>query len=398
MALGDLLNFAIILMIVAIAALGLLLARGRRRKAEPTCPKCGYVLAGLPGVELEGEAYEPVTCPECGHATAKRIKLFRRRRRPAWLVLVAVSILAMYVVLYFGTAYDIYDHLSDSTIAHLHANWDDPYARDIVQGRIGIPSTTGTIHYSAADTRTLAEGAIRRIEAANARGRSEAIDPLDLRILSLHDNAPTDAAFSARVAAAMPPLFIHPDPGARHTAAYLSCDRHDPASTLPTAIAAAHDQDPRVRHAATQAVFAHLRRGQGDGGVFVALLDDDDADVRAEAARLLRRIAQHSALPSSLLAPLKSLRPRDEAVARARDAALFALLQGDELVEACRQRLREGTDEERWEALRFVGRRPALIAALLPEWGKQRRPLFEHWLPAQTVRPIDEVLAELGFE
>ncbi|MEQ9094965.1 MAG: hypothetical protein RIE32_01735 [Phycisphaerales bacterium] len=398
MALADLISVGVSSVGLLLFVAGLLLFRSGRRSAEPTCPACGYAMAGLRGVEREGHQYAPVTCPECGHAARKRMQFFRRKRRPAWLPLAFLGIAILVEPLVFGNTRRVYDRLSDATIAHLHANWDDPYARDIVQGRIGIPSTTGTIHYSAADTRTLAEGAIRRIEAANARGRSEAVDPLDLRILSLHDNAPTDPAFSARVAAAMPPLFIHPDPGARHTAAGLSCDRHDPASTLPTAVAAAQDQDPRVRHAATQAVFMHLRRGQGDGAAFVALLDDDDAGVRAEAARLLRRIAQHSALPASLLAPLKSLRPRDEAVARARDAGLFALLQGDELVEACRQRLREGTDEERWEALRFVGRRPALTAALLPEWGKERRPLFEHWLPAQTVRPIDEVLEELGFE
>lgn len=398
MTLADLISIGISFVGLVLIIAGFLLFRHGKRSTEPSCPACQYALSGLPGVERDGEAYEPVTCPECGHAAPKRIQLFRRKRRPAWLALAFLGIAILVEPLVFGNARRVYDHLSDPTIAHLHANWNDRHARDIVQGRIGIPSTTGTIHYSAADTRTLAEGAIRRIEEANGRGRSEAVDPLDLRILSLHDNAPTDAAFSARVAKAMPPLFIHPDPGARHTAAGLSCDRHDPASTLPTAIAAARDEDPRVRHAATQAVFAHLRRGQGDGGVFIALLDDDDAYVRAEAARLLRRIAQHSALPASLLAPLESLRPRDEAVARARDAALFALLQGDELVEACRQRLREGTNEERWEALAFVGRRPALIAALLPEWGKERRGLFEHWLPVQTVRPIDEVLAELGFE
>lgn len=398
MALADLISIGISFVGLAIAIAGFLLFRSGKRSTDPSCPACRYALSGLPGVEREGDAYEPVTCPECGHAVRKFTHLFRRRRRPAWLPLAFLGVAILAEPLVFGNARRVYDRLSDATIVHLHANWNDRYARDIVQGRIGVPSTTGTIHYNRADTRTLAEGAIRRIEEANTRGRSEAVDPLDLRILSLHDNAPTDATFSARVAAAMPPLFVHPDPFAQYTAAVRSCDRHDPASTLPTAIAAAQDQGPRVRRAAAHAVLTHLRRGQGDGGVFVALLDDDDADVRAEAARLLRGIAQHSALPASLLAPLKSLGPRDEAVARARDAGLFALLQGDELVEACRQRLREGTDEERWEALRFVGRRPALIAALLPEWGKERRPLFEHWLPAQTVRPIDEVLEELGFE
>ncbi len=398
MALADLISIGVSCVGLLLFVAGFLLFRNGKRSTEPACPACRYAMAGLPGVERQGDAYEPVTCPECGHAARKRMQLFRRKRRPAWLPLAVLGIAILVEPLVFGNARRVYDRLSDATIAHLHANWNDRYARDIVQGRIGIPSTTGTIQYSVADTRTLAEGAIRRIEEANARGRSEAVDPLDLRILSLHNRPEVDPAFSARVAVAMPPLFVHPDPGARHTAAGLSCDRHDPASTLPTAVAAARDEDPRVRRAATQAVFAHLRRGHGDGEAFVALLDDDDAGVRAEAARVLRWIAQHSALPASLLAPLESLRPRDEAVARARDAALFALLQGDELVEACRQRLREGTDEERWEALRFVGRRPALIAALLPEWGKERRPLFEHWLPVQTVRPIDEVLEELGFE
>lgn len=398
MALADLISIGISFVGLVIAIAGFLLFRNGKRSPEPTCPACRYALSGLPGVERQGDAYEPVTCPECGHAARKRIRLFRRKRRPAWLPLAFLGIAILAEPLVLGSARRVYNHLSDPTIAHLHANWNDRHARDIVQGRVGIPSTTGTIHYSAADTRTLAEGAIGRIEHANARGKPETVDPLDVRILWLNDLKPTDAAFSARVAAAMPPLFDHPESHIAFSAATLSSDRHDPASTLPVAIAAARDQDPRVRRAATQAVLKHLRRGHGEGGAFVALLDDDDADVRAEAARLLRRIAQHSALPTILLAPLQALRPRDEAVARARDAALFALLQGDELVEACRQRLREGTDEERWEALRFVGRRPALIAALLPEWGKERRPLFEHWLPVQTVRPIDEVLEELGFE
>lgn len=398
MALADLISIGVSGVGLLLVVAGFLLFRNGKRSTEPSCPACQYALAGLPGVEREGDLHEPVTCPECGHAVRKHTQLFRRKHRPAWLLLVAVGIAVFIEPLVLGNARRVYDHLSDPTIAHLHASWNDRYARDIVQGRIGIPSTTGTIHYSAADTRTLAEGAIRRIERANARGKPETVDQLDLRILWLNDTMPTEAAFSARVAAAMPPLFVHPDLGATFTAAGLSCDRHDPASTLPTAIAAAQAENPRVRRAATQAVLKHLQRGHGDGGAFVALLDDDDADVRGEAARLLRVIAQNMGLPASLLAPLRSLRPRDEAAARARDVALFALLQGDELVEACRQRLREGTHDQRWETLHFVSRRRSLIAALLPEWGKERRGRIEHWLPVQKVRPIDEVLEELGFE
>ena len=143
MALADLISIGIALVGLLLFVAGFLLFRNGRRSAQPTCPACRYALSGLPGVEREGHQYAPVTCPECGHAARKRTRLFRRKRRPAWLPLAFLGIAILVEPLVFGNARRVYDHLSDATIAHLHANWNDRHARDIVQGRIGIPSTTG---------------------------------------------------------------------------------------------------------------------------------------------------------------------------------------------------------------------------------------------------------------
>ncbi|UYV11461.1 MAG: hypothetical protein NCW75_09120 [Phycisphaera sp.] len=72
---------------------------------------------------------------------------------------------------------------------------------------------------------------------------------------------------------------------------------------------------------------------------------------------------------------------------------LLATMHGDEQVEACRAPAFtiEGSDDQRCEALRFVGHRPGLTAALLPEWGIERRGPIEYWLQAERHRPIDEV-------
>lgn len=401
MTLAGLLNLFIFLIGLAIVALGLGLCRGRRRSTEPTCPKCGYALHGLPGVELEGEAYEPVACPECGHAAAKRLNLFRRQRKPAWLALVAMGIGVLSEPLFFGHAHAVYDHLPDSMIVYLHANWNDEYAGRIVDNTLHPKIRVIRAPFSDAHMLALAEGAIARIERANARGEPEAVDVIDLLILSWLDAWPSTAvtpAFASRIAGAMPPLFAHPDVDTRGHAAWLSRDRHNPASTVAAAIDAHDDPDPRVRAAAAYSLFGHLRHGQDVAEPFVALLNDSDADVRVEAAVRLRRHAERFALPASLEAPLRAMQPESISAQRACDMGLLATLQGDKLLEACRVRLREGSHDQRWEAIRFVSHRPSLIATLLPQWGKERRGPIEYWLQAQRTRPIDEVLAELGFD
>lgn len=401
MTLAGLLSFGIFLVGLAIVVLGLLLCRGRRRSAEPACPKCHYALRGLPGLELEGDAYEPVACPECGHASARRINLFARQRRPAWLVLAAVGIAVLSEPLYLGYESDVYDHLPDSAIVHLHARWNDRHAGWIVEDRVRAQMRSAGVAYRDDHMLTLAEGAIARIERATARGEPETVGPIDLLILIWLDArqpAIAPPAFVSRIARAMPPLFALPDEEARRHAAWLSRDRHDPASTVAAAIDAHDDPNPRVRAAAAITLFGHLRKGQDVAGPFVALLNDEDSDVRVEAAGRLRRHAERFALPASLEAPLRAMVPESTSARRARDMALLATLHGDEQVDACRARLREGSDDQRREALRFVSHRPDLVAALLPEWGKERRGAIEYWLQAQRIRPIDEVLAELGFE
>ncbi len=159
-----------------------------------------------------------------------------------------------------------------------------------------------------------------------------------------------------------------------------------------------HDTDPLARAAAATALYDHVRHGQDVAEQFVGMLDDPDPGVRAAAAMRLRRHAERFQPPASLGPPLHALEPEHPEAARARVIGLLATLRGNELVEACRTSLREGADDERWEALRLVSHRPDLIAALLPEWGKERRGPIEYWLQAQQGRPIDEVLEELGFE
>jgi predicted RNA-binding Zn-ribbon protein involved in translation (DUF1610 family) len=401
MSLAALLNLCIFLVGLAIVTLGLLLCRGRRRSGEPTCPKCGYALRGLPGVEREGEAYEPVPCPECGHAAARRINLFRRQRRPAWLGLVAVGIGVLCEPLYFGTAYDIYDHLPDSAIVRLHAQWNDRYAGWVVEDRIRTQMRSAGVAFRDDHMLTLAEGAIARIEHATTRGVPDTADPIDLLILIWLDAqqpAIAPPAFASRIARAMPPLIAHPDDTAHAYAAWLSRDPSDPASTVAAVVDAHDDPDPRVRAAAAISLFGHLRHGQDVAAPFVALLNDTDADVRVQAAIRLRQHAERFALPTCLEAPLRAIEPESTSARRARDMALLATLHGDEQVDACRARLREGSDDQRREALRFVSHRPALIAALLPQWGKARRGPIEYWLQAQRHRPIDEILEDLGFE
>ena len=403
MTLAGLLNLGIILVGLAIVALGLLLCRGRRRSKEPTCSKCGYALTGLPGIEREGEAYEPVACPECGHAVTRWITLFRRQRKPVWLALVAVGIAVLCEPLFFGHAYDVYDHLPDSAIVYLYSEWDDTYAGWVVQDRIGSHVRSVQPPFSDAHMRSLAEGALQRIERCNARHRGDPgrVDVLDLHILWLHDARASDvdaSTFSARVARAMPPLFAHPDDEAMFYAAVLACDRNAPASTMPAAMRAKDDSDPRVREAAAASLFMYLSLGPPATEAYVALLDDPEPEVRTMAAVLLFREGPDAQLHPSLGPLLEALTPNGTAVQRARWMGLMSSLQGDDRRAAIVQILREAHDGIRWDAMEIISRNPDLIAALLPEWGKEKRGGIESWLQAQRHRPIDEVLEELGFE
>lgn len=401
MSLAGVISIVIVMLGMATVVLGGLMFRGRRRSSVPECHKCRYELAGLPGTDASLENFEPVTCPECGHRAAKLTKLFRRRRRPAWLALVALGIAVLCEPLFFGNARLIYDHLPDSVIVYLHANWNDESARRIVDDTLLPKIRVVRTGFSDAHMLTLAEGAIARIERANALGEPERIDTTDLLILSwtkIWHPTHTPPAFASRVARAMPPLFAHPDEHTRWYACWLSCDFNDPSLTV-AAVADTHDDpDPRVRAAAADSLFAHLCQGQDVAGTFVLLLDDADADVRGVASDRLRLYVVHSDPPPSLGPALETLEPVYREGARARALALLALLPDNERLEACRTRLREGTSEQRWQTLLFVSHRPSLTTALLPEWGKAHHGDIQEWLQARRRQPIDEVLIELGFE
>ena len=146
MSLAGIISIGIVVIGATAVLLGLHLFRGRRQSTDPTCPKCRYDLAGLLEAGASAGAFEPITCPECGHTPRAFQSLFRRKRRPFWLVLSALGLALILEPIVFGNARRIYPHLSDATIARLHADSNDPYARDIVQGRIGVPSTTGSLH------------------------------------------------------------------------------------------------------------------------------------------------------------------------------------------------------------------------------------------------------------
>lgn len=403
MTLAGLLSVLVFVAGLGIVALGFMLFRNGRRSSDPTCPKCRYRLDGLAGIDGDDEEARPVTCPECGLATGQRSLLYRRKRRPAWLLLVALGIAVLAEPLHVGTSYRIYDYLSDANIAYLHAHWDEPNARSLVHQRISDPWTWGVMPFNRADTRTLAVGALSRIEKANVRhpGESDRVDPLDLCILRLHDIQSNDAAFSARVARAMPTLFDHPDNDAHLSAAFLACDRHDPASTLPAALASKGSDDPRVRIAAAVCMLEHLRRGHGMASDFVELLEDPHGDVRYQSARLLLVHALHDSLPESLGPALRAWRPRFDDAHRARALALLATLQGDDLHNACRQLLRNGPDALRWEVLRSIALRRGLAEALFTNMPRSSRggPIPLHlWLDGNRHRSIDGVLEELGFQ
>lgn len=364
-------------------------------------PACRYALAGLPGVEREGNQYEPVTCPECGHAAAKRVKLFRRRRRPAWLVLVAVGIAVLCEPLFFGNARRVYDYLPDSAIVQLHAKLNDEYARRIVDDTLQPKFRVVRAPFSDAHMITLAKGAIARIERANTVGEPQRINRTDLLILSWAKSwhpAHAPPAFGSRVARAMPPLFAHPDEFVRFYAAWLSCDFDDPASTIAAIVDAHDDPDPRVRAAAAESLFTHLCEGQDVAEAFVLLFNDADPDVRAAASNRLRVYAMRHDPPASLGPALEALDTAHREASRAQAIGLLALLPADAQLEACRARLRSGRSERRWEALLFASHRPDLTSALFPAWGEDRHEDLQTWLRDRRRQRIDDVLAALGFE
>lgn len=403
MSLAGLISVAIALAGLGLLLLGLLLFRGRKRASEPTCPECRYALAGLPGVSVAATIFEPITCPECGHAARKRTALFRRQRRPIWLVVVLAGVLVTIEPLALGNARLVYGFLPDATIARLHANWSDPHARDIVERHIGVVVPQDNDFHNV-HLGLLAGGAITRIERANVRhpGEPDRIDSLDLDILWHFHNTAPGAASTARLAKAMPPLFPLGLSGTWRVA-LMARDRHDPASTLPAALAAGRDADPIVRQAAAWCLFAHLLAGQdAAAGPFAALLGDENPEVRVEAAEALASRAARAPVPTSLHGPLVALDLEDPELERARGMGVLAALRGEQrggaLAEACRDMLREGADRRRWDTLAFVCFQDGLTATLLPAWdvAKQGRP--SRWLADQRHRPIDEVLDELGFE
>lgn len=331
-----------------------------------------------------------------------------RQRRPIWLAVVLAGVLVMLEPLALGNARLVYGALPDSTIAHLHARWSDPHARDIVNRRIGVVVPRDDPFHDAL-LPVLARGAIARIERANDRhpGDADRIDNLDLIILRHYDNAPPPPDFTARVAAAMPPLFGIDGPAMRDRVAWLAFDRHDPASTLPPVLAltlaASDDPDTNVRLTATGALWWHVLMGQEAAAEpFVDMLADDNEAVRAEAAQLLLDRAIRRPVPPSMTMPLGALRPRDELVERARAMGLLATLgstpQSEAFVDALVRLLREGADPIRWDALTLVGNVPELAGTLrLDTDATDGRPLAE-WLDDQRGRPIESVLEELGFD
>ncbi|MFI4882355.1 MAG: HEAT repeat domain-containing protein [Phycisphaerales bacterium JB064] len=327
-----------------------------------------------------------------------------RTRRPIWLVIALAGVLVMLEPVTLGTERIVYDVLPNSTIAHLHARWSDPHARDIVNRHIGVvvaqDNDFHNIHLGL-----LAEGAIARIELANARhpGDLDRIDDLDLLILRHHDDSTPPPHFTARVAAAMPPLFGVSRRGLRRDVAWLAFDRHDFASTLPAVLAATEDPDANVRMTAARCLWWHVLMGQDAAvGPFVTMLDDDNEAVKTEAAQVLLDRALRQPVPASMAMPLGTLRPRGELVRRARImgllAAMGSLPESEAFLHAADRLLREGDDPVRWDALTLIGNVPELARALrLDTDATDGEPLAE-WIAHQRGRPVDSVLEELGFE
>lgn len=391
MSLAWLLNAVIVLVGLALLAVGWVLVRGPVRQA-PTCPRCRYDMSGL--------GAPPVTCPECGRTMRRARALRRRDRRLRWLPLMLAGVALTLEPLVVGSVVAVYRRLPDAALVHLYAVWNDPHAVAAVADRIGVFASR-TEPFTPADLRTLARGAIARIERAVAeRGPGPVeVDLIDLRILWLHDISTSDAAHSARVARAMPYLFAHDDPVVRFNAAILACDRHDPPATTPVALAAAADSDWRVREAGSVALFTQLRRGQPVAHAFVSLLSDQHPSVRERTAMSLTRAVCYASVPESLGPALEGVRPVDAMIARARALGLMASLRGEALVEACERLLRDTSDDAiRWATLRFVVRRKPLVERLLPgaptDRGEGYLPM---WLESQRRKPIDQVLAEQGF-
>lgn len=327
-----------------------------------------------------------------------------RQRRPIWLVIVLAGVLVMLEPVTLGSARLVYGVLPDSTIAWLHARWSDRHARDIVEPRIGVLVPQNNDFHNV-HLPLLAEGAIARIERANVRhpGDLDRIDHLDWDILLHYADAPPPPQFTARTAAAMPPLFSMDSRGERVTVAVLATDLHDPGSTLPAALAAMDDPDPNVRMTAALCLWRHvLMQEEAAAAPFVQMLDDEEEAVRAEAAWVLLHRATRQPVPASMTMPLGALEPKDELVERARTMGLLAAIgstpQSRTFLDALVRLLREGKDPVRWDALTLVGNVPGLAEALGLELEATGDEPLAAWIEHERHRPIDDVLEELGFE
>ncbi|MGD1916903.1 MAG: HEAT repeat domain-containing protein [Phycisphaerales bacterium] len=396
MSLAGLISIAVVLVGMAIVVLGVVMVVGRRRSTDPECPRCRYALAGLPGADAPLERFEPITCPECGHTAQKRKLLYRRKRRPAWIVAVVLGAAIAAEPLFVGSANRVYDGLSDSSIAWLYASWADPAAMGIVEDRLGQRGAQNQ-PFQDADLRVMAEGALGRIE----RGRvGDQTVYLDVLILFEYDHRAPDPEFTAQVAAAMPSLFGHFYEQLRLAAAELSSDRHDPEGSAGPAVEAIDDEDWVVRQTAAIALFTALARGAEVGEAFVKALEAPDARVRDRAALLLQRHAEVELLPEHFREPVRSVEPMNATVAWARTLGILATYHGEDRAIELERRLREGDRDTQLLAIEAILIEPNLRDRLMPNARQAigSMPPLE-WLRQNLrgYRPIEDLLDELGF-
>jgi len=93
----------------------------KTKNPEPTCPTCGYDLAGI--IREDGTA----TCPECGQATALDLASIKLNRWPHTIVFIAAvgvipSALTLFALRLFHNN-SVYDFVSSIAVLLLVSQW-----------------------------------------------------------------------------------------------------------------------------------------------------------------------------------------------------------------------------------------------------------------------------------